>query len=468
MTEPHAGDDATAGPLAGAGDAVPPGRPGRRVLIVTSGGGGDVAPYTGLGVRLRDAGFDVAIATHEPFAGVVAASGLGFHPLPGDPRAWAQWSGSGSGPDAGGGGAGGGGGDAGAAVLGKIRDAHRETGAAIVAAAEAGTDLMLLGALAVPLGYQVAEALGVPSMGAHLQPTEPTRDFPSVFVPGSLGGWGNRASHKVAGTLFDVWLAGGVKQLRADLGLAPRSLRAMQTRMRREAWPIHCGFSESVIPRPADWRPGVEVVGYWWPDHPGDWAPSPELEAFLAAGPPPVFVGFGSLGTEGERLGGLVPAALRRAGVRGLIQAGWGGLVAGGDDMLSIGEAPHDRLFPHMAAVVHAAGAGVVAAGLQAGLPAVPVPVGLDQPFWGQRLVALGVAPDAIPAKKLTVERLAAAVRAAVSDPTYAKAAGAVGERVRAEDGAAATVSAVRQILGVPADPAPPGGVTTEGGRRHA
>ena len=237
MADQDAGDGAaaTVGPQAASGEAAPlrrpdrPGRPGRRVLSVTSGGGGAVAPYTGLGVRLRDAGFDVAIATHEPFAGVVRASGLGFHPLPGDPRAWAQSQGSGSGS-----GSGDGEGEAGAAVLGKIQDAHRETGAAIVAAARAGTDLMLLGALAVPLGYQVAEAVGVPSMGVHLQPTEPTRDFPSVFVPGSLGGWGNRASHKVAGTLFDVWLAGGVKQLRADLGLAPQSLRAMQKRMRRE------------------------------------------------------------------------------------------------------------------------------------------------------------------------------------------------------------------------------------------
>jgi UDP:flavonoid glycosyltransferase YjiC (YdhE family) len=127
-------------------------------------------------------------------------------------------------------------------------------------------------------------------------------------------------------------------------------------------------------------------------------------------------------------------------------------MAATGDDMLSIGEAPHDRLFPRMAAVVHAAGAGVVAAGLRAGTPAVAVPVGLDQPFWGQRLVTLGVAPDSIPFKKLTVERLAAAVRAAVTDPSYARAASSIGERARAEDGAGATVSAVRKILGVPAE----------------
>ena len=417
------------------------------MLIVTSGGGGDVAPYTGLGVRLRDAGFAVAVATHEPYRQVVTASGLGFHPLPGDPRAWLHSAAGGESGDGDPEPAGTG------AVLGKVQDAHRETGAAITAAAEAGTDVMLLGALAVPLGYQVAEALGVPSMGVHLQPTEPTREFPSVFVPNSLGGWGNRASHKVAGRLFDAWLAGGVKQLRADLGLPPLGMRAMQKRMAGDAWPIHCGISPAVVPRPDDWRPGVEVVGYWWPDHPGDWAPEPELADFLAAGPPPVFVGFGSLGAEGEKLSELVPAALRRAGVRGVIQAGWGGLAATGDDMLSIGEAPHDRLFPHMAAVVHAAGAGVVAAGLRAGVPAVSVPVGLDQPWWGQRLVKLGAAPDSIVAKKLTVDRLADAVRAAVSDPSYAKAAAAIGERVREEDGAGATLAAVRSILGVPAAP---------------
>jgi sterol 3beta-glucosyltransferase len=497
MPEPDAGD-ATSGTTGigrgrSAAGATGGGRPGRRVLIVTAGGGGDVAPYTGLGVRLRDAGFDVSVATHAPYGPTVTASGLAFHPLPGDPRAWlhdgragaggsarpggasatraagdtgrtdggSDGGGAGSAGRAGGrGGPAGPGGDGdepGAAVLGKIQDAHRETGAAIVAAAEAGTDLMLLGALAVPLGYQVAEALRVPSMGVHLQPTEPTREFPSVFVATSLGRWGNRASTKVAGALFDVWLSGGVKQLRTDLGLPPLSLRAMQKRMRLDAWPIHCGFSEAVIPRPADWRPGIEVVGYWWPDHPGGWQPPPELTEFLAAGPPPVFVGFGSLGTEGRRLGELVPAALRKAGVRGVIQAGWAGMAAAGDDMLSIGEAPHELLFPHMAAVVHAAGAGVVAAGLRAGVPAVPVPVGLDQPFWGQRLVSLGVAPDSIPFKKLTVDRLATAVRAVVDDPAFGEAAAALGERVRAEDGAGTTVAAVRAILGVPADSPPPG-----------
>jgi sterol 3beta-glucosyltransferase len=444
MPEPDAGTAAV---------APTPARAGRRVLIVTAGGGGDVAPYTGLGARLRDAGFDVAIATHAPYEPMVTASGITFRPLPGDPKAWLR-SASGESDDDGGT----------AAVFGQIHEAQQDTAAAIAAAAQAGADVMLLSALSVPIGYQVAEAFGVPSMGVHLAPIDPTREFSSIFVPGSFGRWGNLASHKVIGAAFNAWLSGGVKKARADLGLPPLSLGAMQKRMRREAWPTHYGYSEAVIPRPADWRPGIEVVGYWWPDQPGAWSPPPGLADFLAAGPPPVFVTFGSLGTEGQRLSELVPAALRRAGVRGVIQAGWGDLAASGDDMLTIGEAPHDRLFPQMAAVVHAAGAGTVATGLRAGVPAVSVPMGIDQPMWGQRLVALGAAPDSIPAKKLTVERLAAAVQAAVSDPRHRRAAAALGERIAAEDGAGATVATVCAILGVPA-PAPVEGGVSEAAR---
>ena len=54
-------------------------------LIVTAGGMGDVAPYTGLGVGLRAAGFDVSIATHDAFAGAVTGAGLGFRSLPENP-----------------------------------------------------------------------------------------------------------------------------------------------------------------------------------------------------------------------------------------------------------------------------------------------------------------------------------------------------------------------------------------------
>jgi UDP:flavonoid glycosyltransferase YjiC (YdhE family) len=407
------------------------------LLIVTAGGMGDVAPYTGLGAGLRDAGFDVSIATHDAFAGAVKGAGLGFRSLPENPLRLGL-------PD-----------DAPSDQpkpgfqegMKAAEDRIWETAEAILAAARAGADVLLFNAATAPLGIHVAEGLGLPSMGVYLAPPGPTKEFPPVYIPGSLGALGNRAAWRVVDGMADAFLVSKpAKRLRSELGLAPITPRALRKRQADEAWPICCGFSPAVVPQPADWRPGIEVVGYWWPLAPEGWEPPAELTAFLADGPPPVYVGFGSLGKDGERLADLVPRALRAAGVRGVVQAAWGELLGDADDVLAIGSAPHDWLFPQMAAVVHAAGAGVAAAALKAGVASVPVPVDLDQPFWARRLALLGAGTDPIPFKKLTAESLTAAVRTAVSTPGYAAKAADVAARLAQEDGTARTVETARRV----------------------
>ena len=241
-----------------------------------------------------------------------------------------------------------------------------------------------------------------------------------------------------------------MNDIRAELDLPPTTLAATYRKQAAEEWPILHGFSNHVVPRPRDWRPGLEVVGYWWPAMPTGWTPPEDLVRFLDAGPPPVFVGFGSANPgDAEGLGRTVAEALRRAGMRGVFQAGWAGLSAGdsGDDMLSVGDVPHEWLFPRMAAVVHAAGAGTTAAGLRAGVPAVPVPVAGDGPFWSHRLALLGVSPGPVSYKKmLTVERLAEAVREAVANPDYARRATEVAAVLAAEDGIDHVVTTVEKL----------------------
>ncbi|WP_211370546.1 glycosyltransferase [Nonomuraea turkmeniaca] len=200
-----------------------------------------------------------------------------------------------------------------------------------------------------------------------------------------------------------------------------------------------------MLPRPADWRPGLEITGYWWPLRPPGWQPDPVLRDFLASGPTPVFVGFGSLaGTRAEQYTELALHALRRAGLRGVLQTGLRGHLS--DDVLAVGDVPHDWLFPRMAAVAHHCGAGTTGSGVRAGVPAVAVPVMHDQPFWASRLTALGVATAAIPSRRLTPARLAAALTTAVTDPAYRQRAQALSVRVSAEDGAAPVVEAVNQL----------------------
>ncbi|MGW7056631.1 glycosyltransferase [Streptomyces sp. NPDC054887] len=103
-------------------------------------------------------------------------------------------------------------------------------------------------------------------------------------------------------------------------------------------------------------------------------------------------------------------------------------------------EVPHEWLFPRVAAAVHHAGAGTTAATLRAGIPSVPIPVMLDQPFWAGRHTALNCAPDAIPLADLTADRLAHAMAAIAESPHYRSSAQRLRSLLVAEDGAAAVV----------------------------
>ncbi|MFL5587557.1 MAG: glycosyltransferase, partial [Ktedonobacteraceae bacterium] len=106
-----------------------------------------------------------------------------------------------------------------------------------------------------------------------------------------------------------------------------------------------------------------------------------------------------------------------------------------------------DWLFPQMAAVVHHGGAGTTAAGLRAGIPSVIIPFFAEQPFWGRRIAELGVGPKPIPRKRLSQERLAAAIHTAASDESMRKRAGALGECIRAENGVARAVEVFHRCL---------------------
>lgn len=402
-----------------------------RILIAAAGSRGDVAPYTGLGAELARAGHDVALATTDLFEPLVRDAGLEFRSLPADPRGRG-------------------------AVQGKrelMRTAVEfitELGQGFADATADGTDLLLLSTTTAPLGWHLAEATGTPSLGVYLQPTAATADFPPVVTGSrSLGRPVNRLTGRFALRMTDRVYDQAVARLRSRLHLPPLSPSAMRRRREQANWPILHGFSTALVPRPSDWRPGLEVVGNWWPYHDVSGALPTDLEDFLAAGPRPVLIGFGSMASgDGERLTEIAVRALRRAGLRGILQAGNAGLAADGDDddVLTIGDVPHTLLFPRLAAVVHHAGAGTSAAALRAGVPAVTVPVTADQPFWAARLAAVGAATAPIPFRSLTAERLADSLGQVVRQQTYARAAARGAQHMATEDGAGRVLRAVERL----------------------
>ncbi|MFC9230602.1 glycosyltransferase [Streptomyces decoyicus] len=418
-----------------------------KILITAAGSYGDVAPYTGLGARLRDAGHEVALATHDTYAPLVQAAGLEFRRLPADPRTRRPGTAGEAQPAAPG---------SNRALMRQAAAFIKELGGGIADAAHEDTGLLLLSATTAPLGHHLAEALDIPSLDLPLVPGAPTGDFAPVVSGGrSLGRWGNRAAGRLSLRIIDRLYADAARGLRARLGLPPASPRTVRRRTEAAGRPVLHGFSEVLLPRPADWRTGLDIVGNWWPWHAPDARLPDAVEDFLAAGPPPVFLGFGSMaGGDGERLSTLAAAALRRAGVRGILQSGWAGLATRHApehaDLLTIGDVPHALLFPRMSAVVHHCGAGTTAAGLRAGVPTVPVPVTADQPFWAARLASLGVATAPIPFADLSAEnavaRLADAVTQAVTSPARRDHAAEAARRLAAEDGAGEVIKAVGRL----------------------
>ncbi|MCC3777472.1 glycosyltransferase [Streptomyces sp. UNOB3_S3] len=401
-----------------------------KILITAAGSRGDVAPYTGLGAALRMAGHDVALAATAAHAHLVHTAGLEFRGLPADTRG--RGGGTGSGRE----------------LMRTAAAFVTELGRGFADAVGDDTDLLLLSATTAPLGWHLTEATGTPSAGVYLQPTAPTGDFPPA-VPGtrSLGRLANRATGRFALRMVDRIHEPAVAELRDRLGLPPLSPSAMRRRREQADWPVLHGFSTALVPRPSDWRPGLRVVGTWWPHHdPGGRLPA-ELEDFLRAGPRPVLIGFGSMASgDGERLSEIAVRALRRAGLRGILQSGSAGLAADGDDVLTVGDVPHALLFPRLAAVVHHAGAGTSAAALRAGVPAVTVPVTGDQPFWAGRLAVLGAATEPVPFPSLTAERLADALDRVVHQRTYAEAATAAARHMATEDGTGEAVKAIEEL----------------------
>ncbi|MFI8962939.1 glycosyltransferase [Streptomyces sp. NPDC053493] len=399
-----------------------------RILIVTAGSRGDVAPFTGLGRRLLDAGHQVAVAAHPSFAPLLDGCGLAHRPVPGDPRQLIQdWARAASREE----------------VQALTRAYADGLADGVAEAVAGGADLLLTPFGPAPLSRTAGEAFGVPVVGTYLVPAFATKEFPlpnarSTESPGPAG---NLAAGRDVLKRAEGVFAGAVTRLRARLGLPGAPSAPVDVR------PVFHGFSPLVVPRPADWPSWADVTGYWWPARPDGWQPPAELADFLQAGPPPVFIGFGSMAAgQGERLGELVSEAVARARVRAVVQAGWAGLSGFGDDVLAVGDVPHDWLFPRTAAVVHHAGAGTTAAGLRAGVPAVPVPVMADQPFWASRLCELGVAPVSLPFQDLTAAALGDAVRACLSEPSHRRRATELARGLAAEDGAAALLAHVDSL----------------------
>jgi sterol 3beta-glucosyltransferase len=386
-----------------------------RLLLVTAGSRGDVEPFVALARAARAAGHDVRVAA--PDNSGVDAEGAGLVSLGVDYSKMIE--------------------DQGVSIGAALRNYRTVVKpvmrGVIVGAARAAQDFRpdVIAAhpkiLSAPL---IAHALGIPSVLVEMVPAvTATRAFPAAgTVTADLGPL-NRLTYRAA--------SGAAAMFGADLDEAARVLGVSRPRRLPSPAATLLPISPAILARPDDWPETVYLTGAW-AEASASSTLSADLAAFVERGPF-VYAGFGSMAMgDAAARGRAVVEAVRARGERLVVATGLGGLevpsALRGDDVFVARAVPHDRVLPHATAAIHHGGIGTVQSVTRAGVVSIVVPFIADQPFWGAMLHRRGLAPRAVPQRRVTSSRIGDALDEA---PVHRGVVQAVAERMSTERGTA-------------------------------
>ncbi|KAF3601440.1 hypothetical protein F2Q69_00039050 [Brassica cretica] len=408
-----------------------------QIVMLIVGTLGDVQPFVAIAKRLQDYGHRVRLATHANFKEFVLTAGLEFYPLGGDPKVLAGYMVKNKGflPSP-------------SEILIQRKQKKDIIYSLLPACQEpdpdSGISFKADAIIANPPAYghtHVAEALRIPIHVFSTMPMTPTSEFPHPLSRVKQPA-GYRLSYQIVDSL--IWL--GVRDMINDLRKKKLKLRSV-TYLSGTQGSASLGYmwSPHLVPKPIDWGPQIDVVGFCFLDLASTYEPPAELVEWLEAGDKPIYIGFGSLPVqEPEKMAEIIVEALQRTKQRGIINKGWGGLgnlKEHKDFVYLLDNVPHDWLFPRCKAVVHHGGAGTTAAGLKAACPTTIVPFFGDQPFWGERVHARGVGPSPIPVDEFSLHKLEDAINFMLDDKVKSSAE-TLAKAMKDEDGVAGAVKA--------------------------
>lgn len=451
-------------------DDLPP--PPMNVVIQIVGSRGDVQPFVALGQILKNNyGHRVRIATHPTFRDFVTENGLEFFSIGGDPAelmafmvknpglmpgidslkngdigkrragiyemivgCWRSCIEAGDGTGA------------------EISDAMLDGRSSFDSGFSAGSDPLLKPfvadtIIANPPSFahmHIAEKLGIPLHLMFTMPWSPTQSFPHPLANVLSSNADSNITNFISYALVDMMTWQGLgdvinKFRERSLGLEPVSIMwapGMASRL-RIPW-TYC-WSPALIPKPPDWGNFIDISGFFFLNLASNYTPAPDLAEFLAAGPPPVYIGFGSIVVDDPNaMTKMIFEAVKKTGQRALVSKGWGGLGADQigvpEGVFMLGNVPHDWLFKHVSCVVHHGGAGTTATGISAGRPTVVVPFFGDQPFWGAMTAKAGAGPFPVAYKDLDSDKLATSIKEALKPESLERAA-ELASKIKQEDG---------------------------------
>ena len=413
----------------------------KRIAIATIGTQGDVQPYVALAQALQQRGYSVVLGAPSDFEDLITAHGIEFHSLGASIQAFltqARFESAMSQSLL-----------INAPALLRQGQLIVDTAARLAWQMAQGADA-IIGNMNTSFIIDIAEALRIPAIMSALQPLNTTSEFPLCMYYGpTFGPTLNRLTYTTM-TVQQIYYNLPRNRLRRELmGLDSRKRGGFFKDTAGVALPTLYAYSALLSPRPRDWPKSAIVTGFWRLEDSSDWEPSEAFLKFLAAGPPPVYVGFGSMPFGAERNTQILKDAVRLWGGRVVVARGWGGINPDElpPEIFAIEKAPHDKLFRHVSAVVHHGGAGTTAAGLYRGRPTFIVPQTVDQPYWGRRVNELGCGPKPVRLRRLTAEILATALADVDSNPSYRLAAEAIASRLALEDGTGQAIKVIERVM---------------------
>lgn len=393
-----------------------------RILLSPDGTRGDVHPLLALGEVCRDAGHQVLLCAPQNFEHAARARGFAFHSNGIDIETELARHADGVVGGA-------------LALLRAERAVLQQYFAqafdAVIRAA-AGADAIIAAGVSLA-ATTAAELHEIPHRYiAYCPAILPSREYPPALLPPTrIPPWAIPLAWRGAGLLLRMATA-TVNRKRRELGLAPaRDPFSVLFGSR----PVLLAADPGLAAGPTDSRIAADTTGAIQADDEG---PLPEkLEFFLQAGPPPVYIGFGSMPDPAPaQTTRILLDAIERSECRAVLSRGWAQLGEGGlpEHVLAVDSVSHAKLFPRVAAVIHHGGAGTTTRAARAGVPQVVVPHLFDQFYWAERVRALGLGPPPIRRRALDSASLAEAITATLDNEWLNERASAVGQQLRERD----------------------------------
>ncbi|OQD69774.1 hypothetical protein PENPOL_c002G10595 [Penicillium polonicum] len=422
------------------------------IVIQVVGSRGDVQPFIALGNELQRYGHRVRLATHDMFESFVRESGLEFYPIGGDPRELMAYMVKTPGliPSME------------SFRAGEIRRKRVMIREMLDGCWEScirpdlvtGHPFVADAIIANPPSFahvHCAQALSVPVHLMFTMPWSSTKSFPHPLAnfkaDGADQGFKNYASYDLVNWLTWQGVGDVINRWRKELDLDEVAMFEGPHLAEILRVPFTYCWSPALVPKPLDWPSYIDVCGFFFRDVP-IYDPPTDLQVFLSSGPPPIYIGFGSIVLEDPiKINAAILDAVNAAGVRAIISKGWSDLGGNqSENVYIIGDCPHEWLFQHVAAVVHHGGAGTTACGLRNARPTIIVPFFGDQPFWGAMVAAAGAGPVPIPHRELNADNLAEGIRYCLTNQAIT-AASAIAVKMASETGVQAAVSSFHSHL---------------------